>query len=164
MSDLSKFSDTCAYCYKGVLDGISVCFCNNSLCNDHKSMHISKFGCDIHYSLFLCNGNVKIKCKEDVGDLEKRINIKIKNGMIKSNASNECSHIYDSNNISCDFDIKNIKCQECELSENLWVCLECGYVGCGRKQEGIKGNGHALSHFEATKKTNTTILIQMLFL
>lgn len=40
-------------------------------------------------------------------------------------------------------------CQECSLGENLWVCLSCGYVGCGRAQYGgIPGNSHALSHHE----------------
>lgn len=24
-------------------------------------------------------------------------------------------------------------CGNCELSSNLWLCLTCGYLGCGRK-------------------------------
>jgi ubiquitin carboxyl-terminal hydrolase 5/13 len=37
------------------------------------------------------------------------------------------------------------------LKENLWLCLTCGNLGCGRAQYGgIGGNGHALKHFEAT--------------
>lgn len=41
-------------------------------------------------------------------------------------------------------------CSQCELKENLWICLHCGTMGCGRQQFGstLKGNGHALSHFE----------------
>ncbi|CAI5756837.1 unnamed protein product [Candida verbasci] len=45
------------------------------------------------------------------------------------------------------------KCSQCELKENLWICLHCGVLGCGRQQYGsdLKGNGHALSHFEITQ-------------
>ena len=44
------------------------------------------------------------------------------------------------------------KCHECELTENLWICLHCGQLGCGRQQYGstLKGNGHALKHYEET--------------
>lgn len=44
------------------------------------------------------------------------------------------------------------KCQHCELKENLWICLHCGTIGCGREQFGstLKGNSHALKHYEIT--------------
>ncbi|KAG4090772.1 ubiquitinyl hydrolase [Neocallimastix lanati (nom. inval.)] len=42
-------------------------------------------------------------------------------------------------------------CSECDLKENLWLCMICGNLGCGRQQYGgIGGNGHALKHFETT--------------
>ncbi|GAA94477.1 hypothetical protein E5Q_01129 [Mixia osmundae IAM 14324] len=42
-------------------------------------------------------------------------------------------------------------CSSCELTGNLWLCLTCGALSCGRKQfGGIGGNGHALEHFDAT--------------
>lgn len=43
-------------------------------------------------------------------------------------------------------------CSRCELKENLWLCLTCGSLGCGRKQYGGApgGNGHGLNHFEET--------------
>src|SRR5712671_2803009 len=42
-------------------------------------------------------------------------------------------------------------CSKCDLKENLWLCLTCGALGCGRKiHGGIGGNGHALAHFEET--------------
>ncbi|GAO15615.1 hypothetical protein UVI_02050470 [Ustilaginoidea virens] len=38
-------------------------------------------------------------------------------------------------------------CSMCDLRENLWLCLECGNLGCGRKQlGGVDGNSHALAH------------------
>lgn len=44
------------------------------------------------------------------------------------------------------------QCNDCNLNSNLWLCLTCGNLGCGRKQwDGTGGNGHGLSHFEETK-------------
>lgn len=35
----------------------------------------------------------------------------------------------------------------CDLKENLWLCLQCGNLGCGRAQPGgVTGNSHALAH------------------
>ncbi|KAH9920505.1 ubiquitin carboxyl-terminal hydrolase 14 [Epithele typhae] len=43
-------------------------------------------------------------------------------------------------------------CSKCELKENLWLCLTCGSLGCGRQQfGGVGGNGHGLNHFEETQ-------------
>lgn len=43
-------------------------------------------------------------------------------------------------------------CAKCDLTENLWLCLTCGSLGCGRQQfGGVGGNGHGLQHFEDTK-------------
>ncbi|TPX51477.1 hypothetical protein SeMB42_g00703 [Synchytrium endobioticum] len=45
-------------------------------------------------------------------------------------------------------------CAACELNKNLWLCLVCGNLGCGRKQwnaSGVTGgNGHALQHAQHT--------------
>ncbi|KZP06271.1 ubiquitinyl hydrolase [Athelia psychrophila] len=46
---------------------------------------------------------------------------------------------------------KGAHCAKCELGENLWLCLTCGALGCGRQQfGGIGGNGHGLNHYEET--------------
>lgn len=37
------------------------------------------------------------------------------------------------------------RCSECSSSTNLWICLICGNVGCGRY-----GRAHAHSHYEST--------------
>jgi ubiquitin carboxyl-terminal hydrolase 5/13 len=42
-------------------------------------------------------------------------------------------------------------CLHCELKDNLWLCLTCGALGCGRQQfGGISGNGHGLEHYTET--------------
>ena len=39
----------------------------------------------------------------------------------------------------------------CDLKENLWLCLECGNLGCGRAQfGGVGGNSHGLAHTQST--------------
>lgn len=43
----------------------------------------------------------------------------------------------------------NSSCTDCGLPENLWLCLHCGNVGCGRNQVGVEGHSHALKHFES---------------
>lgn len=38
-------------------------------------------------------------------------------------------------------------CSLCDLHENLWLCLQCGNLGCGRAQfGGLKGHSHGLEH------------------
>jgi ubiquitin carboxyl-terminal hydrolase 5/13 len=42
-------------------------------------------------------------------------------------------------------------CSSCDLTENLWLCLTCGSLGCGRQQfGGAGGNGHGIAHFDST--------------
>jgi ubiquitin carboxyl-terminal hydrolase 5/13 len=39
------------------------------------------------------------------------------------------------------------RCNDCELNENLWLCLTCGNLGCGRRQfGGSGGNNHGVDH------------------
>ena len=43
-------------------------------------------------------------------------------------------------------------CNDCELTKNLWLCIHCGHVGCGRKYfDGTGGNNHASLHFSQTQ-------------
>ena len=50
-------------------------------------------------------------------------------------------------------------CSDCELKENLWLCLICGNLGCGRVQHGgIGGNGHGLAH---TKDTSHPVAVKL---
>ncbi|KAK1292747.1 hypothetical protein QJS10_CPB17g02153 [Acorus calamus] len=38
------------------------------------------------------------------------------------------------------------RCSVCDTSENLWICVICGFVGCGRYKE-----GHAIRHWKETQ-------------
>ncbi len=50
-------------------------------------------------------------------------------------------------------------CSECELKENLWLCLTCGNLGCGRQQfGGIGGNSHGVGH---TKSTGHPVAVKL---
>ena len=43
-------------------------------------------------------------------------------------------------------------CAQCALTSNLWLCLTCGALGCGRAYaDGSGGNGHAVAHWKATQ-------------
>ncbi|OHT04733.1 Clan CA, family C19, ubiquitin hydrolase-like cysteine peptidase [Tritrichomonas foetus] len=44
------------------------------------------------------------------------------------------------------------KCTDCDLDKNLWLCLTCGHIGCGRRNfDGSGGNNHAVDHYNETK-------------
>ncbi|KAA6395842.1 MAG: putative ubiquitinyl hydrolase, partial [Streblomastix strix] len=41
------------------------------------------------------------------------------------------------------------KCDKCDISESLWMCLSCGHIGCSRQNyDGSGGKGHGLAHFK----------------
>lgn len=48
-------------------------------------------------------------------------------------------------------------CNDCQLAQNLWLCLHCGNVGCGREQVGIEGHSHALKHFESNPSHSLSV-------
>jgi ubiquitin carboxyl-terminal hydrolase 5/13 len=42
-------------------------------------------------------------------------------------------------------------CSMCDLQENLWLCLQCGNLGCGRAQfGGVGGHSHGLAHADTS--------------
>ena len=50
-------------------------------------------------------------------------------------------------------------CNQCDLSSNLWLCLICGNLACGRKNyDGSGGNNHGVEHF---KKTGHSVSVKM---
>lgn len=44
--------------------------------------------------------------------------------------------------------LNGVQCKDCSLTQNLWLCLHCGNIACGREQVGIEGHSHALAHYE----------------
>ncbi|KAL5728032.1 RING-type E3 ubiquitin transferase [Ranunculus cassubicifolius] len=46
----------------------------------------------------------------------------------------------------CQQQPENSTCFVCKTSENLWICVICGFVGCGRYKE-----GHAIRHWKETQ-------------
>jgi hypothetical protein len=51
-------------------------------------------------------------------------------------------------------DPKSWKCYACDMTENLWLNLSTGVIGCGRRQyDGSGGNSHAFDHFTETGET-----------
>jgi ubiquitin carboxyl-terminal hydrolase 5/13 len=51
------------------------------------------------------------------------------------------------------------QCSACPLKENLWLCLTCGNLGCGRAQYGgVGGNGHGVAH---TKETLHPVAVKL---
>lgn len=50
-------------------------------------------------------------------------------------------------------------CSKCDLKENLWLCLTCGHLGCGRAQYGgIGGNSHGVEH---TKESGHPVAVKL---
>ena len=46
------------------------------------------------------------------------------------------------------YDIGPRRCWKCNLKQNLWFCLHCGNLGCGRAQfGGSGGKGHGIEHY-----------------
>ncbi|KAK4898442.1 ubiquitin C-terminal hydrolase Ubp14 [Elasticomyces elasticus] len=43
-------------------------------------------------------------------------------------------------------------CADCDLRANLWLCLTCGNLGCGRSQWGVPnaGNNHGINHKDSS--------------
>ena len=64
----------------------------------------------------------------------------------------ECPHV---KNLAQEGEPKQspvMKCNDCDLTKNLWLCMTCGYVGCGRRNwDGSGGNNHAVDHFQKCK-------------
>lgn len=114
---------------------------------------------DIKYLIYCSIDDVSIPLHEADANIKQ-----LAEEVIAANSSNRDAEIkaWEQEIIPCEhsieveqFDNDNVdlsKCSQCELKENLWICLHCGALGCGRLQYGstIPGNSHALAHFEQT--------------
>jgi len=64
--------------------------------------------------------------------------------LAKWKESNSCPVCRYSDQLDC----KDTMCQICKSTESLWICLVCGFIGCGRYI-----NEHARIHFKETNHT-----------
>lgn len=162
MIDLSTHTETCSYCFKGYSDGLSICFCGDSLCSDHLDFHCSKFNCGILYKLVKENSQINVishdnnLMDEEKTAIELKINEFINNKRSKMADLKVCEHFNPLNNISMSFSDR--ECCICKLNDNIWACLQCGNQGCERVQPGVSGNGHALEHFYRTGHSQVVLL------
>ena len=154
MIDLTNFRNTCCYCFKNYKDGLVICSCNLSLCREHQNLHINKFLCCPLLRFWnnendrLCIETYKESCPLEIENLRKRISARINNNVPNIRNLKDCEHIHKANQIDMVVKREQVECGKCNLKNNLWICLECGNIGCGRKQNGIEGEAHALEHFK----------------
>ncbi|XP_075145992.1 uncharacterized protein LOC142220638 [Haematobia irritans] len=50
--------------------------------------------------------------------------------------------------------VDSTTCMACDNTANLWLCLDCNHIGCGRQS-----NGHALDHYNISKHSRVMNLI-----
>ncbi|EGV66009.1 ubiquitin C-terminal hydrolase Ubp14 [Yamadazyma tenuis] len=112
---------------------------------------------DIFYSIYSSTENLSVPLNETPAKFQS-----LANSIISANSSNRQEEIkaWEQEILPCEHSIEVeqfpndaldiSKCSQCSLVENLWICLHCGALGCGRQQFGstIPGNSHALKHFE----------------
>ncbi|KAF9741266.1 hypothetical protein PMIN03_012270 [Paraphaeosphaeria minitans] len=55
---------------------------------------------------------------------------------------------FTSHNRALDGDAPDNECSVCGSTQNIWICLICGNIGCGRYD-----SAHAFAHYEATNHT-----------
>ncbi|WUR03442.1 ubiquitin carboxyl-terminal hydrolase (UBP14) [Vairimorpha necatrix] len=157
---LYKFRETCSCCFLNVKSGINVCKCQISFCDKHFDVHTNKSSCSLlyrvhdqdtlHIQASDLNNEEKQKALEKLKLILKCNNYDEK--VIFKTDEVECHHILHisvHDKIQID-KLKNLKCNDCEVTKNLYICFTCGFIGCGRVQFGIEGNGHAKHHYNVT--------------
>lgn len=157
----------CSYCFKTFTNtNLVFCTCNIITCEEHFNFHVNKYNCQIVFKIEQISLNKSNNLKnlsivlENTDQLKKYfVNIfldsnitdsEIKDGIInelilKTNKSFDfikCPHINQKS-----IRIHMLKqCCSCEIQTNLWHCVYCDFVGCGRNQYDCIGHGHMLDH------------------
>lgn len=122
-----------------------------------------KYSYEYELRLFDENG-YQVLPEELIEDNEEAISIvdRLKKGPNASDADQvqawelnvvECPHVknLDAAQAAEPVPAPHMKCHDCDKDKNLWLCLTCGYVGCGRRNyDGSGGNNHALDHAHTT--------------
>ncbi|KAM0672592.1 ubiquitin C-terminal hydrolase Ubp14 [Ordospora colligata] len=170
--NLSRFKKCCCYCYKDVTDGVFVCTCGFSLCSVHKQIHFYKAGCFevLEVKDFGDERGVEVRSEvlgeEEVLDATNKLKVLADHnyfeGITQENDEIMCSHGCSTNTGNLNIgEMCKIKCEKCDIRSRLWICISCGYVGCGRKQYGVEGEGHARMHYEK-EGHNLFVLVESL--
>jgi ubiquitin carboxyl-terminal hydrolase 5/13 len=82
-------------------------------------------------------GNQSVERKEDIKVWEGA-------GVVKSKYADELKQIGQTK-----IPASGWKCSQCEKVDNLWLCLTCGEISCGRKFfDGTGGNNHGVQHYQ----------------
>lgn len=54
------------------------------------------------------------------------------------------------------------KCEQCDLTQNLWLNLTDGSILCGRKfYDGSGGNDHAVEHYRVTGNRSCLVCVHI---
>lgn len=152
IDNISQFRDKCCYCFTDISEKLSVCTCNLSLCKRHVTEHMNVFNCKHFYNVQATkdeNQNLKVHVEgcSNPEEIAEKITFILANGLQNGDDQGViCPHLSSDKILDKVIETDTEKCEECGLKENLWICLECGHIGCGRQQTGAKGKGHALQH------------------
>ncbi|WEL38217.1 ubiquitin carboxyl-terminal hydrolase [Encephalitozoon hellem] len=173
LPDLSRFREKCCYCYIDVEEGISVCGCGLSFCKGHVDIHLGKAECHVVFEIKEVGDDLGIEIKntmlkqEEIEELRIRMEALVKPGnederIISKDEEVGCAHGCPEGPCSIELgDLERLSCKLCDVRARLWACFSCGYVGCGRVQYGVEGNGHARAHYEQTQH-NVFVLVPSL--
>ncbi|KAH9411793.1 ubiquitin carboxyl-terminal hydrolase [Ordospora pajunii] len=170
--NLSRFRKCCCYCYRDIAEGICVCGCGLSFCSAHKQIHFCKAGCFAVLEARDFGGERGIEVRSEVIDGDEMLDAvkKLKalaelnyfEGVTQENDEIMCVHGCSVN--AGDLNVGEackVECEMCSIRSRLWICISCGYVGCGRKQYGVEGEGHARMHYEK-EGHNIFVLVESL--
>ncbi|ORD96179.1 UBP14 [Hepatospora eriocheir] len=154
MIDLTQFESECNYCYNNINDEtLFYCECTLTTCKYHYELHFKLKGCLCLFNVTNENNNLMVNNLVSEDDLTNQVLVHLN----KNDDTIVCPHFsgdVDKNVI----DILDKQCNECDINDNVWKCLECGYVGCGRNQYGIEGNNHMFNHYKSTDHFRTLSL------
>lgn len=167
MQNLPRFKNQCAFCFKTSRSKLFFC-CNIPLCSNHLQIHS---GHSFLYSVYFHEDKYIIESdiysEEEKEEISKWISVsdfdddveKVvcahENAIQAVNSNDDAKKNRDESKdiryTKPKFCAKNCGEDSCNLAANLYICLSCGYIGCGRLQYGKEGNEHARMHYESTK-------------
>ncbi|KAJ3310928.1 hypothetical protein HDV04_004534 [Boothiomyces sp. JEL0838] len=175
------YREECMYCYQDDFVHICL-DCYFSGCKDHFKVHSNKYGHHLAMIISKVQSEkrpekiTKLQITEEKQEYMsiiqcQKCSTQIENDAIKTKIMNAtsnktqqemkswqeqelqpCSHTELNQAGGAILQKSLASCAECELKENLWLCLTCGNLGCGRQQYGgLGGNSHGIAHYEKTK-------------